>query len=99
MNRGSVKYLKLKAVKATVLIGVLQDSHGQILKHRQVDSDIARGVINADGVLTLEMGENNKTLTVLDKDLSPTLSCTLPEEPSNNVQFYSTIHCQPIGGA
>ncbi|EUD06298.1 TcfC E-set like domain-containing protein [Providencia alcalifaciens] len=100
MNRGSVKYLKLKAVKATVLIGMLQDSNGKILKHLQVDSDIARGVINADGVLTLEMGENNKVLTVLDKDLLPTLSCSIPKENSNNngVQFYSAIQCLPIGG-
>lgn len=100
MNRGSVKYLKLKAVKATVLIGMLQDSHGEILKNRQVDSDISSGVINAEGVLTLDTGINNQRLVVLAGGQSPALLCQLPHVMSQEktVQFFPVIQCSPMGG-
>ncbi|MEQ5621982.1 TcfC E-set like domain-containing protein [Providencia rettgeri] len=100
MNRGSVKYLKLKAVKTTVLVGMLQDKRGQMLKHRQVTSDISSGVINAEGVLTLDTGINNQKLTVLADGQLPALSCQLPDtlSPEKAVQFFPVIHCSPIGG-
>ncbi len=99
MNRGSVKYLKLKAVKTTVLVAMLQDNFGQILKHRQVTSDISSGIINAEGVLTLDSGINNQKLTVLGNSQSPALSCQLPDvlSPGKDVQFFPVIHCSPIG--
>lgn len=100
MNRGSVKYLKLKAIKTTVLVGMLQDNRGQMLKHRQVTSDISSGVINAEGVLTLDVGINNRRLTVLGDGQLPVLSCQLPDalSPEKAVQFFPIIHCSPMGG-
>ncbi|WP_342122374.1 hypothetical protein, partial [Proteus mirabilis] len=60
-----MKYLKLKSVKTTVLVAMLQDNFCQILKHRQVSIDISSGIINAEVVLTLDSGINNLELTVL----------------------------------
>lgn len=100
MSRGSVKYLKLKAVKTTVLVGMLQDNQGQMLKHRQVTSYISSGVINAEGVLTLDAAINSQRLTVLADGQLPALLCQLPDSlsPEKTVQFFPVIHCLPIGG-
>lgn len=99
MNRGSVKYLKLKAIKTTVLIGLLLDERGQRLMNRQVNSDITSGFVNAEGIVTLEMGVNNKTLTVsCDEYLAP-LTCVIPEINFNDkdVQFHEVIQCRRTG--
>ncbi len=100
MNRGSVKYLKLKAIKTTVLVGMLQDNRGQMLRHRQVISDISSGVINAEGVLTLDTGINNQKLTVLADGQLPALSCQLPDALSSEkaVQFFPVIRCSSMEG-
>ncbi|MEQ5680968.1 CFA, I fimbrial subunit C usher protein, partial [Providencia rettgeri] len=81
-------------------VGMLQDKRGQMLKHRQVTSDISSGVINAEGVLTLDTGINNQKLTVLADGQLPALSCQLPDtlSPEKAVQFFPVIHCSPIGG-
>ncbi len=61
MNRGSVKYLKLKPSKQQCWWQCYKITFGQILKHRQVTSDISSGIsINAEGVLTLDSGINNQ---------------------------------------
>ncbi|EUD06728.1 MULTISPECIES: CS1-pili formation C-terminal domain-containing protein [Providencia] len=100
MNRGSVKYLKLKAIKTTVLVGMLQDNRGQMLRHRQMISDISSGVINAEGVLTLDTGINNQKLTVLADGQLPALSCQLPDALSSEkaVQFFPVIRCSSMEG-
>ncbi|SUC20508.1 Uncharacterised protein [Proteus mirabilis] len=48
------------------------------------------GIINAEGVLTLDSGINNQKLTVLGNSQSPALSCQLPDvlSPGKDVQFF-----------
>lgn len=98
MIPGSVQYISLKAVKTTVMVGMLQDPQGRVLKNRQVSSDVANGVVNADGVLTLDSGVNNHQLTVQANESQPALRCAIPPTLDNKkVHFYSVIHCQSSG--
>jgi hypothetical protein len=60
MRRGSVKYIKVKAVRTFTVVGMLQDENGNLLKNRYVSSDVSGGVINAEGVLTLDSSLTNR---------------------------------------
>ncbi|MBS1205829.1 MAG: fimbrial subunit usher protein, partial [Proteobacteria bacterium] len=99
MRRGSVKYIKVKAVKTFTLVGMLQDAHGNVLKNRYVRSDVSGGVINAEGVLTLDSGTANQKLTVRAENGQPSMLCALPSGMDRNkkVQFISTIKCRTTG--
>lgn len=96
MQRGSVKYIKVKAVKTFTLVGMLQDERGNVLKNRYVSSDVSGGVINAEGVLTLDSGVANKRLSIRAKAGQPALQCALPTnlDKEKNVQFISTLACR-----
>lgn len=99
MRRGSVKYIRVKAVKTFTVVGMLQDAHGNVLKNRYVRSDVSGGVINAEGVLTLDTGTANQTLTVRAENGQPAMQCALPSGMDRNkkVQFISTIKCRATG--
>lgn len=99
MRRGSVKYIKVKAVKTFTVVGMLQDAHGNVLKNRYVRSDVSGGVINAEGVLTLDSGTANQKLTVRAENGQPSMLCALPSGMDRNkkVQFISTIKCRTTG--
>lgn len=96
MRRGSVKYIKVKAVKTFTLVGMLQDDRGNVMKNRYVSSDVSGGVINAEGVLTLDSGVANRTLRVREESGQPALECALPAglDSSRRVQFISAIECK-----
>lgn len=96
MRRGSVQYVQVKTVKTFTLVGMLLDEKGNALKNRRVKSDVASGMINAEGVLTLDTGVTNRQLIVQAEDSQPALRCGLPAEmePNNKVQFISAVHCQ-----
>nr|WP_314424651.1 TcfC E-set like domain-containing protein [uncultured Erwinia sp.] len=97
MRRGSVKYIKVTAVKTFTIVGMLLDERGNVLKNRYVSSDVAGSVINAEGVLTLDSGTANRTLTVREDKGQPALSCGLPAamDNGNKVQFISAVRCGP----
>lgn len=99
MQRGSVKYISVKAVKTFTVVGMLQDENGNVLKNRYVNSDVSGGVINAEGVLTLDSGTANRTLTVRAENGQPGMQCALPAEmdKDKNVQFVSTVTCRADG--
>lgn len=99
MRRGSVKYIKVKAVKTFTLVGILQDGNGNILKNRYVSTDVSGGVINAEGVLTLDSGTANRKLTVRAEKELPAMQCALPAnmEKDKKVQFISTVTCRTVG--
>lgn len=96
MQRGSVKYIRVKAVKTFTIVGMLQDENGNVLKNRYVSSDVSGGVINAEGVLTLDSGIANRTLTVRAENGQPAMQCVLPAEMDKDkkVQFVSTVTCR-----
>lgn len=98
MNRGSVQYVKVKAVKTFTLVGMLLDEQGQVIKNRYVKSDISSSMINAEGVLTLDSAIANRMLTVRAEDGQSALQCQLPSEMDKNkrVQFISAIRCQVL---
>ena len=102
MNRGSVKYVKLKAVKSFSLVGMLKDNRGQVLKNRYVSSDVSGGMVNAEGVLTLDSGINNGRLNIRAENGLPALQCTLPIDTSwdknKKVQFIDDIQCDVTVG-
>lgn len=95
MRRGSVKYIKVKAMKTFTVVGMLQDPHGNVLKNRYVSSDVSGGVINAEGVLTLDSGTANSTLRVREEGGQPAMRCELPTgmDSSKKVQFISVVVC------
>lgn len=96
MRRGSVKYINVKAVRTFTIVGMLQDDHGNVLKNRYVKSDVSGGLINAEGVLTLDSGVANGTLIVREEDGLPTMQCELPSgmDKDKKVQFVSAITCR-----
>lgn len=96
MGRGSVKYIKVKAVKTFTVVGMLQDADGNVLKNRYVNSDASGGVINAEGVLTLDSGVANRMLTVRADSGLPALQCELPSDmdSSKKVHFINAIKCR-----
>lgn len=98
MNRGSVGYVKVKAVKTYTLVSLLHDERGDVLKNRDVRSDVSDGVINAEGVLTLEVGTSHRTLTVRADRGLPEMQCELPaySERDKNVRFISTVRCKAL---
>ncbi|ELW3333317.1 TcfC E-set like domain-containing protein [Salmonella enterica] len=100
MQRGSVKYMKVKAVKTFTVVGMLRDENGDILKNRYVSSDVGGGVINAEGVLTLDAGTGSRTLKVRAENGRPALECALPEDMdrSKKVQFVDMLTCRAAGG-
>jgi len=98
MNRGSVKYLKVKAMKTFTLVGMLKDEQGNLLKNRYVSSDVAGAMINADGVLTLDAGVSNRLLTVTEKEGRPKMQCALPSEmdKKKQIHFINTVLCKAV---
>lgn len=98
MNRGSVQYIKVKAVKTITLVSMLQDERGTVLKNRYVSSDVSSAMINAEGVLTLDSGLANQKLTVRAETEQSALQCQLPAvmDAENKVQFFSAIICRDI---
>ena len=99
MRRGSVKYIKVKAVKTFTVVGMLQDERGNVLKNRYVSSDVSGGVINAEGVLTLDSGTANRKLTVRAESGQPAMQCELPADMDKDkkVQFVSAVKCRADG--
>ena len=98
MNRGSVQYLKVKAVKTYTLVSMLHNERGEVLKNRHVRSDVSDGVINAEGVLTLDVGSANRRLTVRAGEGQPEMQCALPSgmDPNKTFQFISTVKCRTV---
>jgi hypothetical protein len=101
MRRGSVKYIKVKAVKTFTVVGMLQDENGNVLKNRYVSSDVSGGVINAEGVLTLDSGLANRKLTVRAEQGQPAMLCELPldMDKDKKVQFISAVKCRRADGS
>lgn len=99
MRRGSVKYISVKAVKTFTVVGGLQDENGNVLKNRYVSSDVSGGVINAEGVLTLDSGTANRKLRVRAENGQPAMQCALPAgmDKDKKVQFVSTVTCRADG--
>ncbi|MCU6345970.1 TcfC E-set like domain-containing protein [Enterobacter quasiroggenkampii] len=98
LNKGSVQYVKVQAVKTYSLIGTLLDERGELLRNRYVESDVDGAVINAEGVLTIETGRKNRTLKLRAEDNGPALTCSLPaaDEAALNkgVRFVSALKCR-----
>lgn len=99
MQRGSVKYIRVKAVKTFTVVGMLQDESGNVLKNRYVSSDVSGGVINAEGVLTLDSGIANRKLTVRAENGLPGMQCVMPVKMNkdSSVHFFSTATCRIDG--
>lgn len=99
MRRGSVKYIKVKAVKTRTIIAMLQDTDGNVLKNRYVSSDVSSGVINSEGVLTLDSGTTNRKLMVREDAGLPAMICDLPAglDKEESVLFVSIVKCRKGG--
>ncbi len=95
MSRGSVQHINIKAVKTITLIGMLKDENGNILKNRNVESDVANGIINQDGILTLETGLKNRAFTVTAQNGESEMKCELPSiTAENDVKFIPDLLCK-----
>jgi len=97
LNKGSVQYIKVKAVKTLTLIGTLLDEQGNLLKNRYVESDVGGAVINTEGVLTLEMGRGNKTLILRAEGEKSALICNLSGGDyagKDSIRFVNALKCR-----
>lgn len=63
-----------------------------------MSSDVSGGVINAEGVLTLDSGAENRKLMVRGEKGQPARQCTLPAglDSSKKVVFISAIACRAV---
>ncbi|EBP0972795.1 CFA, I fimbrial subunit C usher protein [Salmonella enterica] len=97
LNKGSVQYVKVQAVKTYSLIGTLQDERGELLRNRYVESDVDGAVINAEGVLTIETGRKNRMLKLRAEGNGAALKCSLPAAEdtvmNKGVRFVSAVKC------
>lgn len=96
MNRGSVKYLKVKAVRTYTLIARLYDEQENILRNRYVNSEFSSGLINPEGVLTIDVATNEKRLTINAGNRQQAMFCDLPSTKTDEkkVYFIPKIRCQ-----
>lgn len=101
LNKGSVQYVKVNAVKTFTVIGTLLDEQGKLLKNRYVESDLSGAVINTEGVLTLETGRGNNTLTLKAEGDKNALRCNLPkwgDAGDDSVRFVNALKCVAADG-
>lgn len=96
MSRGSVEYMKVKAVRTYTLIGRLYNEQGEMLKNRYVNSEISSGLINPEGVLTIDVAASEKRLTINAGNTQPAVQCDLPSTMigDKKVYFIPEIHCR-----
>lgn len=64
-----------------------------------MSSDVSGGIINAEGVLTLDSGVTNRMLSIRAEKGQPALQCELPAgmDKTKKVQFISTVTCRAAG--
>lgn len=96
MNRGSVNYLKLRAVKTETVVGMLTDENGELLYNQEISSDVGKARINSDGVFTLEVNAANPKITLTGQGDQPGLICPLAPAPfaeKGKVRFVDTLAC------
>ncbi|WP_176488629.1 CS1-pili formation C-terminal domain-containing protein [Candidatus Regiella insecticola] len=94
MNRGSVNYLKLRAVKTQTVVGMLKDKQGNLLRNQEVASDVGKARINSEGVFTLEVSAAKPQITVTGDDGKPRLVYSLPPSPEgerDEVRFVDVL--------
>lgn len=97
MNKGSVGYVQVKAVNTRTLVAILRDEQGNKLRNRAVSSDTGNGRVNADGVLTLDISQQTRTLHIAAENGSPALVCPLPATNitgKQKVQFENHVLCK-----
>ncbi|SQC91249.1 Uncharacterised protein [Cedecea neteri] len=89
MSRGSVQHINIKAIKTITLVSMLKDENGNIIKNRNVTSDVSSSIINQDGILTLKTGVKNKLIRVTNKNGEVEMKCELPSNNTHDdVNFY-----------
>lgn len=95
MGRGSVKLINVKAVRTFTLVGRLQDSHGNVIVNRSVSSDVSGGVVNTEGIVTLDASVDTHTLHIRAENGFPSMRCKLPEglDKNQKVHFIGKIKC------
>ena len=79
MNRGSVGYISVKAVRAKTIIALLTGQDGLPLLNREAESDIAQAYINSDGVITIDVSVEAKHLSIASGKNTRAMTCALPD--------------------
>ena len=97
MSRGSVQHINIKAIKTITLVSMLKDENGNIIKNRNVTSDVSSSIINQDGILTLETGVKNKLIRVTNKNGEVEMKCELPSNNTHDdVNFIPNLLCKKV---
>ncbi|WP_454878804.1 TcfC E-set like domain-containing protein [Serratia inhibens] len=79
MNRGSVGYASVRAVRKKTVIALLTGVDGAPLLNRETASDIAQAQVNSDGVVTIDVSAEAKQLSVAAGHNAAAMTCTLPD--------------------
>lgn len=78
MNRGSVGYVSVRALKKKTIIALLTHSDGTPVLNRETKSDIAQAHVNSDGVVTIDASTDAQYIEVAGTETAPALTCKLP---------------------
>ena len=75
MNRGSVGYVSVKAVRKKTIIALLTREDGSPVLNRETESDIEQAHVNSDGVVTINVSTGARYITVIKIEGASVLSC------------------------
>jgi hypothetical protein len=96
MNRGSVGYVSVKAVRKKTIIALLTRADGSPVLNRETESDIAQAHVNSDGVVTLDVSASSRYITIAGTDREPAMNCRLPDIQSEKHEtiFIEMLSCE-----
>ena len=96
MNRGSVGYVKVQSVQMQTLIGVLRDANGRILPNGSVVAGSEKGLVNNEGVLTMDIVTGTRALKVNHAETQQQLTCALPQTSvvKEEILYFDNISCK-----
>nr|ULG16500.1 hypothetical protein 1137p_00103 [Serratia proteamaculans] len=96
MNRGSVGFVSIKAVRKKTIIALLSLSDGSPILNRETESDIAQAYVNSDGVVTIDVSDRARHIIVTDTATDPAMLCELPDmqQEKRDTIFIEKLSCE-----
>ncbi|MCU6172417.1 TcfC E-set like domain-containing protein [Enterobacter bugandensis] len=96
MNRGSVGYVSVKAVRKMTVIALLTSVDGSPVMNREAVSDIDQAHVNSDGVVTIDVSTGSRYIAVTNTDDQSIQSCPLPEitDGIQDTVFIDRLQCK-----
>lgn len=98
MNRGSVGYVKVSSVKMRTIVAVPRDRNGNILPGSVVTAGTDKGFVNDEGILTMDIPENIRAISVSVPSAQDQLHCALDTQDKGSdreeIHYMNDIRCR-----